>query len=183
MTIFSIIYNKLLTINPFTKEDEKSSRTIGYIINAMLMFSATGLITESGIYGFVGILIAAALYSININTIFENFNENLAGTYICLKYTVLISTILSSINAENFIIDIVFFIISTVCIILGFKKDYKSFRYYGLILSLISIIKLTLIDITYNNSIGRAFSFFICGILCFTISLIYNKIDKNFKNR
>lgn len=184
MTLFSVAFCKLLTKNPYTKEDEKASRIIGYIINAILMITATTLIDSTdGIYKILAILISIALYSINIRNILENFNENLAGVYICLKYTILISAILNSISAANFIVDIVFFIISIACIIIGFKQSYKSFRYYGLVLSLTSVIKLTLIDITYNNSIGRAFSFFICGVLCFAISLIYNKIDKNFKNK
>lgn len=184
MLILSVVFCKLLTINPFTKEKENDSRIIGYIVNVILMITVTGLIgSTDGIYKFLAILIAIALYSINIKNIFENFAQNLAGIYICLKYTILIFAILNSIDAANFIIDIVFFIIAIVCIIIGFYKNYKSFRYYGLVLSLTSVIKLTLIDVTYSNSIGRAFSFFICGILCFVISLIYNKIDKNFKNK
>lgn len=183
MTLLSVTYCKLLITNPFTKENENASRVIGYGVNAILMIWATSQIDESGIYGLLAILIATALYSINIRNILETFNENLAGVYICFKYTILISAILNSMNAANFIIDIIFFLIAIACIIIGFNNDYKSFRYYGLVLSLISVAKLTLIDITYNNSVGRAFSFFICGILCFAISLIYNKIDKNFKNK
>ena len=56
----------------------------------------------------------------------------------------------------------------------------KSFRIYGLGLTLISTVKLIMVDIAYENSIGHAFSFFLSGILCFAISAIYNLIDKKF---
>ena len=38
--------------------------------------------------------------------------------------------------------------------------------------------QLILLDITYDNTIGHALSFFVCGILCFVISTIYNIVDK-----
>ena len=183
ITLLSIIYCKVFNKNPFTKDEEKLSIAIGYIVNAILMIYATSKIDTPGMCGILTTSIAVALYSINITNLFKNFNENLAGTYICLKYTILISTILNASDTANFIVDIIFFVIAITCIIIGFEQNYKSFRYYGLVLSLISVAKLTLIDITYSNSVGRAFSFFICGILCFAISLIYNKIDKNFKNK
>jgi hypothetical protein len=39
-----------------------------------------------------------------------------------------------------------------------------------------------MVDITYDNTIGHAASFFIAGILCFAISMIYNYIDKKYKD-
>jgi uncharacterized membrane protein len=51
---------------------------------------------------------------------------------------------------------------------------------YGLVITNISIVKLILIDITYNGSLGKAIGFFICGILCFAISFIYSMIDKSY---
>ena len=32
-------------------------------------------------------------------------------------------------------------------------------------------------DIVYSDTVGRATSFLVSGILCFVISLIYNKLD------
>ncbi len=52
---------------------------------------------------------------------------------------------------------------------------------YGLVLSIISVIKLIIIDISYDNLALRAASFLVCGLLCFAISYIYNKLDKNNK--
>ena len=45
---------------------------------------------------------------------------------------------------------------------------------------MISIFKLIMIDINYENTLGNALSFLGSGLLCFIISMIYNYIDKKF---
>ena len=43
---------------------------------------------------------------------------------------------------------------------------------------MVSVVKFIMYDITYENTIGRAISFLISGILCFGISAIYNHFEK-----
>lgn len=79
-------------------------------------------------------------------------------------------------------ISIASIIFAIISIYYGFIANYKYLRIFGLILSIFSVIKLILIDISYDDTIWRALSFFICGILCFVISVIYNKIDKKIES-
>ena len=100
------------------------------------------------------------------------------GIYVGIKFTILMVIILNSFNSPNYLISIFAFLFAILCIVLGFCFSFKSLRIYGLVLSLVSIAKLILLDITYDNTIGHALSFFVCGILCFVISTIYNIVDK-----
>lgn len=43
---------------------------------------------------------------------------------------------------------------------------------------LLCVVKLVLVDIRYDNVLLRAAGFFVGGILCFGISLVYNLVDK-----
>ena len=43
---------------------------------------------------------------------------------------------------------------------------------------MISIFKLIMVDINYDNTLGNALSFLASGVLCFAINMIYNYIDK-----
>ena len=64
----------------------------------------------------------------------------------------------------------------------GFGIRVKSLRIYGLVLSMVSVFKLLLIDIAYGGLLQLAAVFFVSGLLCFAISMIYNMIDKKFGN-
>ncbi|MBP5178801.1 MAG: hypothetical protein J6066_04445, partial [Lachnospiraceae bacterium] len=64
----------------------------------------------------------------------------------------------------------------------GFIYKLKGLRIYGLVLSLVCVVKLVMIDISYENTIGHALSFFLSGVLCFVISAIYSYVEKKYKN-
>ena len=97
------------------------------------------------------------------------------------KYTVLMFCILNSYDVINYLISICLLLFAIISIVIGFYKDTKSFRLYGLLLSMISIFKLIMIDIQYDSTIENAVSFFVSGVLCFIISFIYNRIDRSFQ--
>lgn len=125
--------------------------------------------------------LAAVLYSINLGSLMR-INENF-GAYIAGKYSVLAGVLLFHLNVSSQIYSIVYLIAAIICVIIGFRFSNKSIRLYGLILSMLSIVKLILIDISYSNTLMRAVSFLISGLLCFGISLVYNHIDKQQKKK
>jgi uncharacterized membrane protein len=103
------------------------------------------------------------------------------GYYIGIKSTAFISLILKAYLYDykvGYIYSILYIILAILFILYGFNKQYKEFRIYGLLLSMIGICKLLVIDINYDNSISRILSFIGAGILCFMIVFIYNKFDK-----
>ena len=116
------------------------------------------------------------LCSLNVKEFLGKYSW--AGAYVAAKYTFLLAAILGAHSAYGIMFSGAFLCIAIVSIVLGFLKNYKSMRLYGLVLSIISVIKLVLVDISYDELLYRACGFLVCGILCFTISYIYNKLDR-----
>lgn len=125
-------------------------------------------------------IILVGIYSIYVSEIIKKYKAG--GAYVGIKYTYLSLCILTALGAGKTIFSLVCLVISIISIMLGFYKGIKSLRLYGLVLAIISIFKLLMVDISYDNTASRAFSFLLSGILCFVISLIYNKIDGKFKS-
>ena len=94
---------------------------------------------------------------------------------------VLVIAILGSYHSPQYVISIAIFIVAIIVILLGFKINVKSIRIYGLVVSMICVVKLVMVDITYSNTMGHALSFFVSGVLCFVISALYNIADKRYK--
>ncbi|MCM1050292.1 MAG: DUF2339 domain-containing protein [Clostridiales bacterium] len=163
-----------------SQQIEKESLNVTRIINAILMpivlFSVMGVDNE--ICHFILVLLAILIFMVNIKNLVAQNEGLLPGIYIGAKLTVLLVVILSSYEAANYVISISAFLLAIISIVIGFRFFIKSFRIYGLFLSMVSVAKLIMIDISYENTLGHALSFFVCGILCFVISMIYHMIDR-----
>lgn len=66
-----------------------------------------------------------------------------------------------------------------LCIVLGFRIQNKPIRTYGLILIILSVLKMVTIDVASTDSIVRVAAFIGGGLLCFFISWGYNRLDKD----
>ncbi|MBC7959974.1 MAG: hypothetical protein H7X94_08915, partial [Vallitaleaceae bacterium] len=53
-----------------------------------------------------------------------------------------------------------------------------SLRLYGLILTIIMVVKFILVDLSQENSITRVLALMFGGLICFGISVMYNKLNK-----
>ena len=168
--------------NWLTREREKSIQILGYIINAILMIGVLCFIVsvENDTLHFLSVLVAIALFMINTFNLMKTENSG-AKIYIGAKFTVLLLIILSSYDSPQYVISIATFVLAIIFIVIGFVMNIKSLRLYGLIVSMICVIKLVMVDITYQNTAGHALSFFISGVLCFAISALYSFADKKLK--
>ncbi len=181
IALLNVLAMKTRFVKDFqTLQTEKACINATRITNALLMayslFAITGTCNE--VCQCILILLAVLIFMVNTRNLLAQNKGLLPGIYIGIKLTVLIVTILSSFDAANYIISISAFLFAIVSIVIGFRFYFKSLRIYGLILSLLSVAKLILVDISYDNTLGHALSFFICGILCFVISMIYHMIDR-----
>lgn len=129
------------------------------------------------------ICVSLLLFMVNSLNIIKRYNQVFVDVYVGCKFTVWLVVMLTSCHATNYIISLMCFALAIVSIVAGFTIKRKALRIYGLVLSLVSVVKLVLIDIYYDNSIARALSFFAAGLLCFGISSIYNYIDKRMRNK
>ncbi|MCM1243821.1 MAG: hypothetical protein NC314_13340 [Roseburia sp.] len=159
---------------------EKPIEVMMYAVNGCLMAAGCRALYQS-VWPIPVILIAVLLFLTNSGRLLRKYSH--AGYYVMFKYTVLLFCILDSYDVINYIISICLLVFAIISIVIGFYKDTKSFRLYGLLLSMISTFKLIMIDIHYDSTMENAVSFFVSGVLCFIISFIYNRIDRNFQKR
>ncbi len=172
--------------NPITDVVEPGTKTFVDIIIACLMFAGMSRISNVNddylLPHIIYIIVTIALFMLNVSEQLKDEERKMYGPYVGLKFTVLMVVILSSFNAENFLISIFCFLFAILSVTVGFIVKHKGLRIYGLILSLISVVKLVMIDITYDNTLGHALSFFISGVLCFVISAIYTHVEKKMQD-
>lgn len=184
--ILAFITNtELYRKNIETGAEEISSKIIGYVFAVVMIYtgitsSFSKSITPELYQVIVIMLITLVLSCMNTVKLFKlGLPELLVGFYICIKFSLWIYTVLHRLEAASYVISIVGILVAIVCIVLGFRLRQKSFRLYGLIISMVSVIKLILFDISYDSNILRPVGFFVAGVLCFAISFIYSKLEKS----
>lgn len=179
--------------NRFTGEIEKVSVISGYVVNGIIILRSLELLWSSdlllrrGDFFEIGhlintlliVLVCIAVFVINNRQLFKlEVDEKVVGIYLAVKFTVLIISLLQLLRPASYIVSIVGLLIAIFCIVLGFKVKIKSFRLYGLILTLVCVAKLILFDIEYESILLKPIGFFLAGILCFAISWIYSRLEK-----
>ena len=182
------LMNALASLKPFrrnwvTKEEDFFFADLVMVINALLLYCGMALLYtfESRALWIITVAILIGLCCLNLKNVKIIMNDY-AYAYAGVKFTILLYVILGSASAAPSLISVACFVLAIICIALGFYMKNSNLRMYGLILSMICVVKLVMFDIAYNNTLGHAVSFFISGILCFVISAIYNYVGKRMKD-
>ncbi len=178
--IILAISHLLIVKGNLLKNESKIFETSSSIITGIFMITSIPIIYEEYLTVLIT-LIAIGLFVINSRKLLEK--SELFGYYIALKYTVLMLVILDVAWDLAIVYSICMLLFSLLSIIIGFIYNHKSFRIYGLLLSMISVFKLILFDVDGKSMIYNAFGFLICGFICFGISFVYNKIEQKLKNK
>lgn len=184
--ILCAVINLAMMKSVFGKDlltDDPEPAAFYNVLNSLCMMVGTFCLVSREFDGFeliLMILTTLSVYMVNTKNLLDKRDDMILGVYVGIKMTLLSIAILYSFHTPNFLISIVCLLIAIGAIVLGFLGRYKSLRVFGLVLSMISTFKLVMIDISYDNTLGHAASFFVSGILCFAISMIYNYIDKKF---
>lgn len=153
------------------------------ILNAILLlysFAAMN-VYPIGLMKLVIVLLSSIQCYIGMKELLVERNSHWCGFYVGIKSTLYMNLVLFSFieySEFSYICSILCLILAICAIVFGFNKNLKSFRLYGLYLSIFSVLKLLLIDLTYSNSLLRVFSFIGAGLLCFVIVWIYNKMSE-----
>lgn len=158
----------------------KEKKGIYYVVNAIMMIVGMGMISENTPLHLLVIMVVIGAFMLNSKRLLDNDNI-VTGIYVGIKFTILLLVILASFETVNYIVSILLILMAIASIVIGFMFNYKSLRVYGLALAMISIFKLVMVDIHYENTLGNAMSFFVSGVLCFAISMIYNFIGKKIR--
>ena len=173
IAVFHIVVMKGNLLN----EKGKVFDILSSIVTGILMIASLSAIYDEYLI-VLTTLTALALFVMNSKKLLQKSEK--FGYYIALKYTVLMLVILDVSWDIAIIYSICMLLFSLMSILLGFKYNHKSFRIYGLLLSMISVFKLILFDVSGKSMTYNAFGFLICGLICFGISFVYNKIEHKF---
>ena len=120
--------------------------------------------------------VAAGTFTTGINVLYEKCGtKTWAGIYTGLKLSVFVYAALHAYEVTGPYVSIGWLVLSIILIASGFVFRYRYLRMYGMFLTMFAIVKLLVFDISYENGIVRAGSFLVSGLLCFVISMIYNK--------
>ncbi|NTV89337.1 MAG: DUF2339 domain-containing protein [Clostridiales bacterium] len=129
-------------------------------------------------------VLAFGLSFIRIREVFEEGDRKLPGILTGIKLSVLVlATVYGNTNwfDQAYFLSIACMLTALVSIIAGFAGRAKYLRLYGLVLTLVCVLKLVTYDVMNLNTPLRVVAFIGGGIICFLISAIYNytsgKID------
>lgn len=184
VVINAIASKTKLLANPNNNFLERSTERVTYFVNGILIFLSFILLFDYRTDGQHFIILCFSLVTLMLNSIslIKRYNSAAVDIYVGIKSTIYLIAVLSSFDTEAFVISVGCFVLAIASIGVGFMLKQKPLRLYGLVLSMISVVKLVMIDIYYDNTLGRALSFFVSGLLCFVISMIYSSIDKKMNN-
>ncbi len=125
---------------------------------------------------------AFAIYDLTLNFV---RNTNSSYEWIPLSLSIfslffITQTLITQYHLEfsSFAISIIYVITALICIVLGFMKHYGTLRRFGLILSIVSVIKLFLIDLSSLTEGYKIISYFALGITLVAISFVYQYFSK-----
>ncbi len=173
---------KWFTKNETVLEDKIS--LVFYIILSVVYFFGLYIISLPDVWHqqLIAILSVVAVALVQSKNLVDNYkNQALVGLWIGFKYSALTWTIMYSvwnIKLESVLMSVAGLTIALLSIALGFKLKMKSLRLYGLIITILMVLKFIAIDLSQENSIIRIVALFIGGIICFGITLLYNKLNK-----
>ncbi|MBQ2605131.1 MAG: DUF2339 domain-containing protein [Clostridia bacterium] len=134
---------------------------------------------------FILIILTLALYYLLARIVFKEESKS-AHIVLGITFTVLANIILHGLMTASdaaYIYTALTMVIALMSIVIGFKFRSKSLRIYGLILSMLCVLKLGIFDIGSENSLARVGAFVIGGIICFIISGIYNAVEKRLSTK
>lgn len=126
-------------------------------------------------------LVMAALYTMNAMNLLKKSEK--FGYYVGWKYTVLMILLVDAHFELSMLLSVLMLLFAAGSIAFGFWRSYRSFRIYGLILSMVSVFKLVLFDVSNKSTLYNAVGFLVCGLICFGISYLYNKIESRMKKK
>ncbi len=184
MTVPAGLFNAVMILRKLDRDaNGESNHEIWILLNVL---NVVGMLV--GLFGMVSFdekftASIALVYTVTLASL--NLKHHIEGTsdeklYAGIKYGIILLAALYSYDAKGYVASVFILIYAILCILIGFSKKYgaKELRVYGLVISMICVVKFIMFDTTYENTLGHALSFLISGILCFGISAIYNHFEK-----
>lgn len=130
---------------------------------------------------FIVILSTLAIALTQTTDLLKHYNEKIwIGFWIGIKYwilTLISLTSLFNLDVNSIVLSVVGLIIALGSIAIGFIRKSKGLRLYGLMLTILMVLKFIVVDLSQENSIIRIIALLLGGLICFGISALYNKLN------
>lgn len=181
MSLFCVFAGTALLLAKRFSEKSRTNLAI-IVIVISLAFNIIYLTTDNMIIQVILaiiILIHIALAAHLFGILEENVLWKDISTSVFILGNLLVMSARTVIWDYGIILSLCVIIVSSLFIIGGFMMKKKGMRLFGLIIILMSIIKMILIDISETSSLIRVIAFIFGGIICFGISYVYNRLEKN----
>lgn len=102
------------------------------------------------------------------------------STYIVVRLSFIVDIVY---EVKQLILSISLMIVALGSVFIGFKINNSKLRKYGLILSLITCVKLMLVDFYSFDFIIKTLVFLVVGIIALIISYTFSKLENEHKNK
>ncbi len=99
------------------------------------------------------------------------FEQVLGGIMLVLWSTCVAQGLLG--KEGGAVVSVVAMLAALVCVGLGFARRLDTLRPFGLVVILLSVLKIVAIDVSATDSIARVIAFIVGGIICFAVSALY----------
>lgn len=178
-------------LNTSSYEEYYYSDYIGVYIYLVLLYF-TGLfflsVVSSMPLKFVLSLSTLIVMMVQLNISLKKFEtlEGMAGIWMPLKFLFFVWAVIrsfSDLSVDSLIYSVSGLLIAVISIYVGFKMAIASIRQFGLAITILMVAKFIFVDLHGENSITRVLAFVLGGILCFIISVIYNRLSKEIQNK
>ncbi len=188
--LVSVLLCIVATQSPFCNDwfgngqKEKNTQTALGVLNIILILWGCNVmgLKNGEVFHVLTLLIFLAACCQNIMPMVRHYGKSLGvGFYIGFKLTVFLQVAIYSYQIESYVVTLACLFMALAFITFGFVRNYKPIRLYGLLLSLYSIFKLVLVDVTYNSTLSKSLTIMGCGVMAFLISFVYNKISRKFE--
>ena len=184
------------TIDPRTGTVEPSTHKLCLAAHEILLLIGTFLLREAPVplslnhyiegtepyataFLVVFVLLLALINLRRVNALMRHLPEYGVSIYNGLKFTWTLAVILWRFSTVSYLMSLAGILLAIVLIVAGFKYRYKGLRLYGLVLTMVCVVKLLFFDIVFDNAFYRPLSFLVAGFLLFLISFIYFRLEKN----
>lgn len=152
-------------------------RTVLLAGASVLLYETADMDISILLKGFLYILLLLAAIALTIED--ERANRKKHPLWGCLKTTWFLFVVFGSLSVVSYLISMMLLVLAMSFIYYGFQKEIPVVRKYGLVLSMLTVLKLLFFDIEYTGTGMRAVAFILGGVVCLGISGLYNHMKRS----
>lgn len=179
-TIFGVLFLFLLLFNYVKKWQGKRQKVYNvFSLICMSLCCLTAMFLKDNLNNIIMTLIGTTVIVFVFN---ERFRMECRLKYLILSmfwtYMALISDIETAVITSSLIM-----VVAIISVIVGFVSERKEVRVYGLIVSILTSLKIMFFDFSDTPILERMLLFLIVGVIILAISCIYIILEKKMSGR